>query len=314
LAISVAMHTMVCHRNVPRGLPLQQLPLESVSQNILEMRYPCYDDFGESPRDCEFPYFSGDLLPKPALAIHQDMAEVVKSDRPRVRGRNKGRKQQQQYGVPPQHSICARPTSTAHQQGAESHKQDGWLETSKLLPLCTLASSTSLCEDRLPVITIGTVDPTGAIASTSDTSEACTRSSNRAISACSMDKLAWPREATTVMVRNIPNRYKADEVLAEMLVVGFAGTFDFYYLPFDFVTKRNRGYAFVNFCEPADACRFVHAFHGQRLTRYSTRKIIEVSPAVSQGFDANVAQHVRKDSHRILNPWFRPMIFPAAAN
>merc|ERR1712008_14236 len=109
------------------------------------------------------------------------------------------------------------------------------------------------------------------------------------------------------------NRYKADEVLAEMLVVGIQDTFDFYYLPFDFVTKRNRGYCFINFREPVDACRFVQAFHGQRLTRYSTQKTIEVSPAATQGFDANVAKHVRKESHRIKNPWFRPMVFPAAA-
>merc|ERR1712008_546495 len=133
-----------------------------------------------------------------------------------------------------------------------------------------------------------------------------------AISACSKDRLeSWPQEATSVMVRHIPNRYKADEVLAEMLVVGFDGTFDFYYLPFDFVTKRNRGYAFINFRDAADACRFVQAFHGQRLTRYPTHKIIEVSPAALQGFDANVAQHVvRKGSRRIHNPWFRPMVFP----
>jgi hypothetical protein len=34
-----------------------------------------------------------------------------------------------------------------------------------------------------------------------------------------------------------------------------------------------------------------------------------IMKGVTQGFDANVAQHVKKDKHSIQNPWFRPMIF-----
>ena len=42
---------------------------------------------------------------------------------------------------------------------------------------------------------------------------------------------------------------------------------------------------------------------------HATQKIIGVMHAVTQGFDANVAQHVKKGKHSIQNPWFRPMIF-----
>lgn len=122
----------------------------------------------------------------------------------------------------------------------------------------------------------------------------------------------WPERATTVMLRNIPNRYTAEELLAEMLAQGFEGGFDFFYLPIDFKTKRNRGYGFINFHTAALAKQFVTAFHGQRLTRYSTQKILEISPALTQGFDANVTQFVKKDPQRIQNPWFRPMIFSRA--
>ncbi|CAE8632271.1 unnamed protein product [Polarella glacialis] len=119
----------------------------------------------------------------------------------------------------------------------------------------------------------------------------------------------WPENATTVMLRNIPNRYTAEELLAEMLAVGFQDGFDFFYLPIDFHTKRNRGYCFINFVSAGLAKGFLEAFHQQRLTRYTTQKILEVAPALTQGFDANVAQYVRKDAQRIQNPWFRPMIF-----
>jgi len=119
----------------------------------------------------------------------------------------------------------------------------------------------------------------------------------------------WPPDATTVMLRNLPNRYTAEELIAEMLAAGFEGAFDFFYLPIDFSTKRNKGYCFINFhSQPVAGC-FVQRFHQQRLTRYTTRKILEVSPALTQGLEANVAQYARKDAQRVQNPWFRPMIF-----
>mmetsp|Transcript_44037 Transcript_44037/g.94363 ORF Transcript_44037/g.94363 Transcript_44037/m.94363 type:complete len:233 (-) Transcript_44037:359-1057(-) len=130
------------------------------------------------------------------------------------------------------------------------------------------------------------------------------------VESAASEALNWPAETTTVMLRNIPNRYTAEELLAEMIAAGFEDTFDFFYLPIDFKTKRNRGYSFINFFSAHWAAQFVKAFDGERLTRYSTLKILEVSPAVTQGFEANVARYVRKDAQRIKNAWFRPMVFP----
>jgi len=122
------------------------------------------------------------------------------------------------------------------------------------------------------------------------------------------ERNVWPSDATTVMLRNLPNRYTAEELIAEMLAAGFQGAFDFFYLPIDFTTKRNKGYCFINFHSQPVAGYFVQKFHQQRLTRYATRKILEVSPALTQGLEANVAQYARKDAQRVHNPWFRPMI------
>lgn len=114
------------------------------------------------------------------------------------------------------------------------------------------------------------------------------------------------------MLRNIPNRYTPEELLDEMIQRGFEGAFDFFYLPTDFVTKKNKGYGFLNLRSPILAEVFRQAFDQQRLTRYVTQKVLEMSPAVTQGLDANVLKYLNYQAGRVQNPWFKPMIFVAS--
>eukprot|EP00747_Dinoflagellata_sp_TGD_P063160 gnl/TRDRNA2_/TRDRNA2_153336_c1_seq2.p2 gnl/TRDRNA2_/TRDRNA2_153336_c1~~gnl/TRDRNA2_/TRDRNA2_153336_c1_seq2.p2 ORF type:complete len:290 (-),score=59.90 gnl/TRDRNA2_/TRDRNA2_153336_c1_seq2:47-916(-) len=95
----------------------------------------------------------------------------------------------------------------------------------------------------------------------------------------------------TVMMRNIPNKYSQQLLIEEINNQGFAGTFDFIYLPVDPDTDANRGYAFVNFDDPSDALRFKQEFDGRQMALFDSNKVVNVMPATLQGFEANYAHY-----------------------
>jgi hypothetical protein len=120
---------------------------------------------------------------------------------------------------------------------------------------------------------------------------------------------------TTVMLRNIPNRYTRD-MLINRLNNRYKGTYDFVYLPIDFKSKVNVGYAFINFREPVMAARFIQEFHGAKtkkcLPGFSSAKICEVSYARVQGKEANLENLRDEKFIQKLNnerPEWQPLFF-----
>mmetsp|Transcript_48597 Transcript_48597/g.113807 ORF Transcript_48597/g.113807 Transcript_48597/m.113807 type:complete len:216 (-) Transcript_48597:77-724(-) len=98
-------------------------------------------------------------------------------------------------------------------------------------------------------------------------------------------------ECTTVMLRNIPNKYTRD-MLVKQLEQNFKGQFDYVYLPIDFKNRCNVGYAFINFASVGVCATFVEKFNGvevgECLPGLNSRKIAEVTPARIQGKEENV--------------------------
>eukprot|EP00933_Yihiella_yeosuensis_P046696 TRINITY_DN42280_c0_g1_i1.p1 TRINITY_DN42280_c0_g1~~TRINITY_DN42280_c0_g1_i1.p1 ORF type:complete len:324 (-),score=58.91 TRINITY_DN42280_c0_g1_i1:120-998(-) len=98
---------------------------------------------------------------------------------------------------------------------------------------------------------------------------------------------------TTLMIRNIPNRYTQRELIAELEDLGFASSFDFLYIPLDKGTMSNVGYAFVNFIHEEWAQKCLQAFQNYRFRRHrkTSGKIAAVSVAHLQGLEANLAHY-----------------------
>lgn len=100
-----------------------------------------------------------------------------------------------------------------------------------------------------------------------------------------------PQYCTTVMLRNIPNKYTRD-MLCDQLNVKFKNQYDFLYLPIDFTSSCNVGYAFINFRTPAICQQFVKSFNGVKtkncLPGFNSAKVCQVTYARVQGRQENM--------------------------
>jgi len=100
-------------------------------------------------------------------------------------------------------------------------------------------------------------------------------------------KVAGQEEVTTVMLRNIPQKYDRETLIQVLNKTGFGSSYDFLYLPIDFSTTNSVGYAFINFLSAAELARFRQAFVGKKLSEESP-KVCEVCDAKLQGKAKNV--------------------------
>jgi hypothetical protein len=93
-------------------------------------------------------------------------------------------------------------------------------------------------------------------------------------------------EKTTLMIRNIPNRYTPEWLLEEIMEIAEC---DFLHLPKANQSAANLGYAFVNFSSPTGAQEFLMAFEGHQFVKQpNSSKRAKVSFAELQGFQPNV--------------------------
>ena len=80
---------------------------------------------------------------------------------------------------------------------------------------------------------------------------------------------------TTLMIKNIPNKYTISSFLEEINIY-FYNTYDVFYLPIDYVNKCNLGFAFINFVEPLHIILFYELYRGKKWKKFKSDKICEL--------------------------------------
>merc|ERR1719422_2691630 len=112
---------------------------------------------------------------------------------------------------------------------------------------------------------------------------------------------------TTTMLRNIPQRFDRELLLEHLISNGFGGAFDFVYMPNDFSTGVNLGYAFINFVSEDVYMQFKLMYAGVKLAEESP-KVCEVCDAKVQGKSQNV-DFYRNSTVMNMDPLYHPVLF-----
>ncbi|OEL21773.1 Protein MEI2-like 2 [Dichanthelium oligosanthes] len=112
---------------------------------------------------------------------------------------------------------------------------------------------------------------------------------------------------TTLMIKNIPNKYTSKMLLAAIDEL-HKGTYDFFYLPIDFKNKCNVGYAFINMISPMHIISFYQAFNGKKWEKFNSEKVASLAYARIQGRTALIS-HFQNSSLMNEDKRCRPILF-----
>ena len=133
------------------------------------------------------------------------------------------------------------------------------------------------------------------------------RPANNAQYAFRPDEAEGKGARTTVMMKNIPNKYN-QRMLLGMLDANFRGRYDFFYLPMDFKNKCNLGYAFVNFLQSRDTAKFHEEFNGRKWSEFNSRKICAITYARVQGRQ-DLIEHFKNSRFPSKDASCLPLVF-----
>jgi len=100
------------------------------------------------------------------------------------------------------------------------------------------------------------------------------------------------REVTTLLLQNVPGDVTLLALEKILVDLGFGKKINFLFVHADFITKRSKGLAVINFISPVEAVSFVRAWSQQRPLGRSAHAggSVQIVPSHEQGYDAVVAR------------------------
>jgi hypothetical protein len=121
-----------------------------------------------------------------------------------------------------------------------------------------------------------------------------------------------PNSVTTIAVRNLPFSLTREELLQAVDASGFAGLYDFVYLPHKLKEHRNLGFAFINFVNVEAMQKLSAMWH--KSSRFMVKatfksvKPLNVTAATVQGHAANTKKARGSKMSRVTNTCFQPLM------
>jgi len=117
-------------------------------------------------------------------------------------------------------------------------------------------------------------------------------------------RVASPTEVT-IYVRHIPSDCTKAEFEGLIARAGYAGEYDYMYLPRCFHTRMCKGYAFINLLTTESARGLTQALHGLPMGRGC---VLSVSRSTTQGLADNIVKWARARSRRVKDPEVLPSV------
>lgn len=118
---------------------------------------------------------------------------------------------------------------------------------------------------------------------------------------------------TTLVVKNVPKNSRRDDLCELLDAHGFAGKYDFVYVPADFKTMSSFGYAFVNFAHSECAEQAILGFQGFEWQFGSCLCALNVAwSEPNQGLDMHVQRYRNCPvMHPSVADEFKPILLSA---
>jgi RNA recognition motif-containing protein len=115
---------------------------------------------------------------------------------------------------------------------------------------------------------------------------------------------------TTVMLRNLPRDFSRAALLKLLDDQGFAGKYNFLYIPVDFVRQVSLGYAFVNMATPEIVKELWAAFDGFSTWPVACEKVCRVNwSSPHQGYEEHVQRYRNSPlMHKYVPDECRPVL------
>lgn len=102
---------------------------------------------------------------------------------------------------------------------------------------------------------------------------------------------------TTVMIKNIPIKFKR-ETLLNLIHPNFKSAYDIFILPTDVIRYKNFGYCFINFTSTYYIPYFYFLFNGKKWSSSNSLKICEITYSKIQGKNNLLSHYPKKNVYR----------------